>query len=330
MSRHIDFLIKLHLFCIRAWTSVILFIFFHASLRTVLHLLTAAGKIKNAEMITAFASAFVVFGKNESLVLRFGLDNKITILPFENFCELSIKLVQSLPNTLNLVSCDTAWFKLLSDKFMKILRSKLLFWKPESCFPTFGYLFFQSYQVDQMLKSAELWQLQLFWDEFIGFITVKVNFFQNWKGWHYILVCSKVNRHSFFLTDENSVSLVKAWFVGEGFEKIVNVFVNQFEISFFCQSSLELIVFIDVVVHGSGREACSFCWKAELSPFLDEFGWDDEVYFVFGACEKVLHLLWGFFILLGFFVQFAGHNLSDFELLSVLEIVRIGMHLVEF
>jgi hypothetical protein len=64
---------------------MVLFILFHASFRAVLDFLTTAGEIKNAEMIAAFTSAFVVFGKDESLILGFGLDNKITILSFENF-----------------------------------------------------------------------------------------------------------------------------------------------------------------------------------------------------------------------------------------------------
>jgi hypothetical protein len=64
---------------------MVLFVLFHASFRAVLDFLTTAGEIKNTKMVTTFASAFVIFGKNESFILGFGLDNKITILSFENF-----------------------------------------------------------------------------------------------------------------------------------------------------------------------------------------------------------------------------------------------------
>ncbi len=107
---HIDSFIQLHLLCVGTCASVIPFVFLHAGLTAVLDFLTPTGEIQHSKMVTALASAFIIFGKNETLIFGFCLNQKVGILSAENFLDFCIKILQSFSDTLNFVSGNTTRF----------------------------------------------------------------------------------------------------------------------------------------------------------------------------------------------------------------------------
>lgn len=147
---------------------MVLFVFLHAGLSTVLDFLASTREIKHPKMVAALTPSFIILCKNKALVFGFCLNHKVTILAFKNFLNFSFKVIQSFSDSLDFVGGDTAGFELNLDEFMKFFGSELLFWKPQSCVWAFGYFFLDSYQIDEMLKSTQFWQLQLFGLEFIS------------------------------------------------------------------------------------------------------------------------------------------------------------------
>lgn len=59
-------------------------------------------------MVTALTSAFVIFDKNESVVLPFDFKKKVDILLADNLRDFGVEVFQSFTDALYFISGDTA------------------------------------------------------------------------------------------------------------------------------------------------------------------------------------------------------------------------------
>lgn len=184
-------------------------------------------------MVAALTSAFVVLGKNKALILGFCLNHEVAILTVENFLDFGIKILQSFSDTLDFVGGNATRFEFGPDEFMKLFGGELLFGKPQSGFPALWNFLLLSCQVDQMLKSAQLWQLELFREELVNIQPIEIDFFQDGERGEDVLVSVEVDWDSLLLSDEHCFSFIELRWVSIWLEKVVNIFIHQLEIYLF-------------------------------------------------------------------------------------------------
>lgn len=103
--------------------------------------------------------------------------------------------------------------------------------------------------MNEVLKSAELRQLDRHGYELGDLIAIEVNVFEELESNGQVLVGVEVDGDALFFPNKHGFSSIEFSGVREGLEQLVDVLTDKFEVGLFDESFPQLAVFVQLFVH---------------------------------------------------------------------------------